>query len=135
MKVHSIENAEKNPGQIQNWIKNVNDLNKSRPPVTVQYTKPMPDFDTLMEEWPQNMEQVFRSIEFPGPELEVSTADYSKIMTMLLDIPVHSAKGEKGLIEALHVMFTLYSEFKQNQHFQQNNNAQHQEENEDTMQF
>lgn len=38
---------------------------------------------------------------------------------MMLDIPVHAGKGNKGLIEAMHVMFTLFSDFKENQHFQQ----------------
>lgn len=61
MKVHTIEDAEKNPKEIQRWIQSVNELNQSRPPATVQYTKPMPDFDKLMEEWQPAMEQVINS--------------------------------------------------------------------------
>jgi intraflagellar transport protein 46 len=118
MEVHSIENPEKNPKEIQRWIQSVNELNQSRPPATVQYTKPMPDFDNLMEEWPASMEGVLKEIEFPGPELEVSTQDYARIISMILDIPVHAGKNNKGVIEAMHVMFTLYSDFKENQHFQ-----------------
>ncbi len=49
MLVRSIEIAEKNPKQIQQWIHNVNELHKSRPPPTVQYTKNMPDIETLLQ--------------------------------------------------------------------------------------
>lgn len=118
MSVRSIENAEKNPKDIQNWIKNVSELHQNRPPATVQYSKVMPDFDKLMEEWPSNIENTLRDIKFPGPEIELSTGDYAKVMATMLDIPVHKTANNKGVIESLHVMFTLYSDFKENQHFQ-----------------
>lgn len=118
MKVHSIENAEKNEKDIQNWIKNVNDLHGTRPPATVNHSKPMPNYDDLMEVWPPAVEQVLKEIPFPGPELEVSTEDYAKLICTMLDIPVHNLPDNKGIIEALYVVFTLYSEFKANQHFQ-----------------
>lgn len=115
--IRSIENAEKNPKNIQNWIKNVNELHESRPPATVQYTKVMPDFDNLMEVWPPQVENVLRDIPFPGPDIDLSTEDYARTCLAMLDIPVHSLPDNKGIIEALHVMFTLYSTFKENQHF------------------
>lgn len=117
MKVHSIENGEKNPKLIENWIKNVNDLNASRPPASVNYSKPMPDFDRLMEEWPPAIENALRQHAFPGPELDVSAADYVRLIACMLDVPVHQTKNSKGLVEAMHVIFTLFSDFKQNQHF------------------
>lgn len=39
MTVKSIENAEKNQKEVMNWIKNVSELHKGRPPATVNYTK------------------------------------------------------------------------------------------------
>lgn len=117
MSIRSIENAEKNPKDIQNWIKNVAELHKNRPPATVQYSKVMPDFDKLMEEWPPAIEQVLRDVPFPGPDIDISTEDYAKIIATMLDIPVHKTASNKGTIEALHMMFTLYSTFKENQHF------------------
>ena len=57
MDVDSIENADKKPKEIGRWITAVQDLHKTRPPPTVNYTKAMPEFDTLMEEWPREMEQ------------------------------------------------------------------------------
>ena len=32
----------------------------------------------------------------------------------IVDIPVHPSNKERNLIEALHVIFTLYAEFKTN---------------------
>jgi intraflagellar transport protein 46 len=116
--IRSIDNAEKNSKDIQNWIKNVSELHVSRPPPTVQYTKVMPDFDKLMEEWPPGVESILRDFPFPGPEIELSSEDYARTILTMLDIPVHSIPENKGIIEALHVMFTLYSTFKENQHFQ-----------------
>jgi hydroxybutyrate-dimer hydrolase len=48
-KVHAIENAEKNPKQIQSWISSVADIHKSKQPPSVSYSKPMPDIDSLMK--------------------------------------------------------------------------------------
>jgi len=85
--VTSIDNAEKNPKEIMSWIKNVTDLHKGRPPATVNYTKKMPDFDLLMEEWPIGMEKALKEIEFPTPDIAMSTQEYASVMLALLGIP------------------------------------------------
>lgn len=56
MSVESIENADKRPKDISRWINSVQDLHKTRPPPTVNYTKQMPDFDQLMSEMSPEME-------------------------------------------------------------------------------
>jgi len=48
--------------------------------------------------------------------------DYAKIICAMSDIPVHKLQNNKPVIESLHVLFTLFSEFRSNQHFQQQNN-------------
>ncbi len=48
MNVESIEHADKKPKDIARWINSVQDLHKTRPPPTVNYTKQMPDIDNLM---------------------------------------------------------------------------------------
>ena len=60
----------------------------------------------------------------PGEEIDFSLADYSKLACVLLDIPIHDANNNKNIIESLHVLFTLFSEFKANQHFQQQQKAE-----------
>jgi intraflagellar transport protein 46 len=116
--VRSIENAEKNPKEIQQWVSNINELHKSSPPQSVQYTKQMPDIEMLMQEWPADMESILEKVPFPGQELKINLEEYVRIICMMLDIPVHKLANNKSLIEALHVAFTLYLEFKQNPHFQ-----------------
>lgn len=46
------------------------------------------------------------------------TDDYAKLVCAMVDIPVHNMANKKASIESLHVLFTLFSEFRQNQHFQ-----------------
>jgi len=59
----------------------------------------------------------------PGDDIDLTLEDYAKLCCTLLDIPIYQDNGDKkNLIESLHVLFTLYSEFKANQHFQQQNN-------------
>lgn len=135
MSVRSIENAEKNTKDVQNWINNVEELHKNRPPATVQYSKIMPDFDKLMEEWPPAIEHALKETEFPGPEIDLSTEDYAKTVATMLDIPIHKTAQNKGVIEAMHVMFTLYSDFKENQHFQKQQEQEVNGERDGTQDF
>lgn len=37
--VRNIVNADKNPSEVQNWINNISELHKNRPPPSVAYTK------------------------------------------------------------------------------------------------
>ena len=117
MDIDSIENADKKPKEISRWVNSVQDLHKSRPPPTVNYTKNMPDFDALMEEWNPQMEQALRQIPFPGPEIDMHVSDYARLVCSMVDIPVHKLQNNKPVVESLHVLFTLFSEFRQNQHF------------------
>ena len=117
VQIRSLEDAEKNPKQIQQWINNVNELHKTRPPPTVQFAKTMPDIELLMQEWIPPMEEAFNTIQLPGPEIDISLADYAKMVCAMLDIPVHKLSNKKSLIESLHHLFTLYAEFKDNPHF------------------
>lgn len=116
--VDSIENADKKPKEISRWISAVQDLHKTRPPPTVNYTKQMPDFDDhLMIEMQPELEQGLKDITFPSGEIDMHAGDYARIVLAMLDIPVHKLANKKSLIESLHVLFTLFSTFRQNQHF------------------
>ncbi len=117
VQVRSLEQAEQNPKQIQQWINSVTELHKTRPPPTVQYTKNMPDIEPLMQEWPPEMEDAFSQIMFPGSDIDMPLSEYAKVICGLLDIPVHKLGNKKGLVEALHLLFSLYAEFKENPHF------------------
>ncbi|CDW77990.1 intraflagellar transport protein 46 homolog [Stylonychia lemnae] len=121
MNVESIEHADKKPKEISRWIKSVQDLHKTRPPPTVNYTKQMPDIETLMQEWSPDMEQALREIPFPGPDIDMHPSDYARLICSMVDIPCHKLANNKSVVESLHVLFTLFSEFRSNQHFQNQN--------------
>jgi intraflagellar transport protein 46 len=111
--VRSIDNAAKNPAAVEKWIQSISDLHRSKPPPQVHYRRNMPDLDKLMEVWPEEFEAALENLELPSPDLDLSLADYAKVLCSLLDIPTY-----ENPIESLHVMFTLYMEFKNNPHFQ-----------------
>mmetsp|Transcript_7293 Transcript_7293/g.16543 ORF Transcript_7293/g.16543 Transcript_7293/m.16543 type:complete len:372 (+) Transcript_7293:128-1243(+) len=113
MEVRSIENAEKNPKEIENWVKRIDELNRSKPAPTVQYSRRMPDIEQLMQVWPAEFEEYILQNSLPElADLELDLPSYVRILASILDVPVYSQ-----LTETLHVIFTLYSEFKSNQHF------------------
>lgn len=119
MDVDSIDQADKKPKEIGRWISAVQDLHKSRPPPTVNYSKAMPEFDTLMEEWQPEMEEALKQCEFPDAEIDMHVADYARLVLSMCDIPVHKGTNNKSVVESLHVLFTLFVEFRNNQHFKQ----------------
>mmetsp|Transcript_2599 Transcript_2599/g.6416 ORF Transcript_2599/g.6416 Transcript_2599/m.6416 type:complete len:315 (+) Transcript_2599:147-1091(+) len=113
MEVRSIENAEKKPQDIENWVKQIEDLNRTKPAPTVQYTRRMPDIEQLMQVWMSEFEEYLQQNPLPDmAELDLDLKEYIKVIASILDVPVYGQ-----ITETLHVIFTLYSEFKTNQHF------------------
>ncbi|OWZ09688.1 hypothetical protein PHMEG_00017566 [Phytophthora megakarya] len=110
--VRSIENAEKAPREIDRWIKSIADLHRTKPPPQVHYTKTMPDIESLMQVWPEEFEELLSKTTLPSADLDMGLEQYVRIVCALLDIPVH-----KNVYESLHVLFTLFLEFRSNQHF------------------
>ncbi|XP_043105788.1 intraflagellar transport protein 46 homolog [Puntigrus tetrazona] len=104
VKVKSVENPEKNPKAIDSWIESISELHRSKPPATVHYT-------SLMQEWRLSL-RAFRKVNLPTADIDCDLAEYVDIICGVLDIPVY-----KNRIHSLHVLFTLYSEFKNSQHF------------------
>jgi intraflagellar transport protein 46 len=117
MDVDSIEQADKKPKELARWISAVQDLHRSRPAPTVSYSRAMPEFDALMEEWQPEMEQALQQIEFPDAEIDMHVSDYARLVLGMCDIPVHKTNNNKSVVESLHVLFTLFVEFRNNQHF------------------
>ena len=65
-----------------------------------------------MQVWPEQLEEMLKTVKLPPPEIDLDVRDYARVLCALLDIPVH-----QNVTESLHVLFTLYSEFSTNQHF------------------
>ncbi|NXX19064.1 IFT46 protein, partial [Podargus strigoides] len=112
IKVKSLENAEKNPKAIENWIESISELHRCKPPATVHYTRSMPDIETLMQEWSPEFEELLGKVGLPTAEVSCDLAEYIDMICAILDIPVY-----KSRIQPLYILFSLYSEFKNSQHF------------------
>lgn len=122
-------NTEKSAKSIDKWIKDISDLHRSKPPPSVHYSKPMPDIDSLMQEWPGPIEEILHETGMPTADYDCDTASYVDIICALLDIPVH-----KSRIQSLHVFFSLYSAFKHSAHFNQFNQERNNNNNLDDSQ-
>ena len=114
MSVQSLEKAESDPSKLNNWIENVKALHRGASVASVNYSKNMPDVESLMAEWDPEVEEVLKDITLPNETLDVDLRQQAKLMCSVLDIPVYS-----NLVESLHVMFTTYLEFKNNPFLQQ----------------
>ncbi|KAF7235399.1 hypothetical protein EYD10_17784 [Varanus komodoensis] len=154
LKVKSLDNAEKNPKAIDSWIESISELHRCKPPATVHYARPMPDIDTLMQEWSPEFEELLGKVSLPTADMDCGLAEYTDMIcdglppkgqamalglqplalpgpglglperanqllpgagvfsAAVLDIPVY-----KDHIQPLHTLFSLYSEFKNSQHF------------------
>jgi len=112
--VASVSNADRNHKAVEKWIKDIGDLHRSKPAPSVHYNKPMPEIDFLMQEWPSEFEDVLSSANLPTADLDCDLATYVEIICSIMDIPVYKSK-----VQSLHVLFTLYSAFKQSGHFGQ----------------
>ncbi|GFR45525.1 hypothetical protein Agub_g6918 [Astrephomene gubernaculifera] len=113
--VGRLEHVDENkPKKIQQWISSILDIHKAKPPASVSYTKRMPEIEALMQEWPPEMETFLKAMKMPSGDVELDIKTYAKLVCTLLDIPVYDDP-----IESLHVLFTLYLEFKNNPIFRQ----------------
>ncbi|VDK79148.1 unnamed protein product [Litomosoides sigmodontis] len=110
--VKRLERADKNIEEIEHWISSIKEINRSKPPDTVIYGKPMPNIEHLMQEWPIEVENLLKNEKLPSAALDVSLEEYVDICLALLDIPV-----QKSRIQSLHVLFTLFGEFRNSHHF------------------
>nr|CAD2167638.1 unnamed protein product [Meloidogyne enterolobii] len=111
--VKKLSRADKNTKQIDRWIQSVKELRRTKPPDRVHYGKPMPSIESLMQEWPQSVEQNLKGMKLLlNDNLDAALEDYADICLSLIDIPVH-----KNRLDSLHVLFSLYAEFRNSQHF------------------
>ena len=97
---------------IDSWIASITELHREKPPQSVNYSTVMPEIETLMQEWPTEFEELLSTVQLPTADLNCTLKEYVHIVCSITDIPIH-----KSRIESLHLLFTLFSEFKNSQHF------------------
>lgn len=108
--IKSVESN--NTKAIDSWIRNISALQKNKPVQTVNYQRTMPNIDNLMQVWTPEFEELLKEVTLPSPELNVDLNTYTDIICSLTDIPVY-----KSRTQSIHVLFTLFSEFKNSEHF------------------
>ncbi|VDO94429.1 unnamed protein product [Soboliphyme baturini] len=110
--VERVSRADKNPQKIDAFLRTIAANRQKKPSASVQYIKPMPSIESLMQEWPPEFEQLTNTVSLPSADLDVPLKNYIDIICALLDIPVY-----KSYIKSLHVLFSLYLEFKNSSYF------------------
>ena len=100
-KVVNLGQAEDNK-VVQKWIKDIDDLHRSKPPPTVQYSKQMPDIDFLMAEWPQELDTLLGSAGLPTAALDISLESYVDIICAILDIPIYKSRIQVSIQSAVY---------------------------------
>lgn len=108
--IKSVESN--NTKAVDSWIRNISALQKNKPVQTVNYQRSMPNIDSLMQVWTPEFEELLKEVSLPSPELNVDLNTYTDIICSLLDIPVY-----KSRTQSIHVLMTLFSEFKNSEHF------------------
>ncbi|XP_054608698.1 intraflagellar transport protein 46 homolog [Dunckerocampus dactyliophorus] len=112
VKVTSVASPHSNPRAVDSWVDSIGALHRSKAAASVQYARAMPDIDTLMQEWPPDVEETLGGVHLPHAGLHCSLRQYCDIVCALLDIPVYCSR-----IQALHLLFSLFLEFRDSQHF------------------
>ncbi|KAG1674410.1 hypothetical protein FOA52_012937 [Chlamydomonas sp. UWO 241] len=100
--------------KIEQWVTSIAAIQKSKPAANVMYSRRMPEIEDLMQEWLPEMEEFLKNMKMPEGELDIDLKAFVKLICGVLDIPVY-----ENPIESLHVLFSLYLEFKSNPIFQQ----------------
>ena len=113
--IGKIEDPQNDMKALQSFVDSIEEVHRTRPPPTIIYSYRMPEISDLMEVWDEKMEQALQTLPIPSADIDLSLEEYAKVLCAILDIPV---KG--NIIESIHVLFSLFSQFKENQFFTSN---------------
>lgn len=98
----------KSSKDTEKWIAEVQALHANQPYPTVLHSKPTPDIDSLMVEWPAKMEQMLNNVGFPSARLDCSLKFYIEMVCGLFDIPIAQNAHQVDYLLALNTLFNLY---------------------------
>ncbi|OHT07775.1 hypothetical protein TRFO_23877 [Tritrichomonas foetus] len=108
-----IEKPTENGGkELSSFLESYDEISRNRAAPNIAYSYKMPELEELMDFWPDELEKAFNSLPLPNADMDMSLEEFIRVYCALLDIPV---KG--NVVESLHVMFTLYQQFKENHYF------------------
>lgn len=111
-KVTSVSSPQSIPRAVDSWVESIGALRRSKAVASVQYARVMPDMDSLMQEWPAELDELLRCLQPPPASLHCSLMQYCDLVCSLLDVPVYGSR-----VHALHLLFSLYLELRDLPHF------------------
>ncbi|XP_055637802.1 intraflagellar transport protein 46 homolog isoform X2 [Toxorhynchites rutilus septentrionalis] len=103
----------KSPRDIDRWITEIQSLKANQSAQNVNSLKSQINIDSLMSEWPEEIEKMLDTVGFPSADLDCSLSRYIGIVCNMFDIPVQESNGQAGYIQALYNLFNLYLAVKQ----------------------
>ncbi|KAH0793214.1 hypothetical protein GPJ56_002923 [Histomonas meleagridis] len=107
-----IEDPSHNHKALASFLESYDEISRNRAAPNIAYSYKMPNLEDLMQFWPEGVENALQSLPLPTADLDLSLEEYIKVVCAVLGIPV---KG--NIVESMHMLFTLYQQFKENQHF------------------
>jgi intraflagellar transport protein 46 len=102
-----LDSGVQRPKAIASFLEGYDEVARNRPAPTIAYSYKMPDLEELMQEWPPDMADALAALPLPTADMDLTLEEYSMIICAMLDITV---KG--NLVESLHVLFTLFQQFR-----------------------
>jgi len=91
-KIKKVSNIDKEIKVVDKWIKDIDDLHRSKPAPTIQYSKTMPEIDQLMQVWPNEIEALIQDLSIPSASLNIDLNSYVDILCSMLDIPIYKSR-------------------------------------------
>uniref|UniRef100_A0A182JV94 Intraflagellar transport protein 46 homolog n=1 Tax=Anopheles christyi TaxID=43041 RepID=A0A182JV94_9DIPT len=99
---------------IDRWITEIQSLRASQSVQSVHAQKQtIVNIDSLMSEWPEEMERTLDALGFPPAKLDCSLTSYIKIICNIFDIPLPAGESQTDYIYALYNLFNLFLAIKQ----------------------
>uniref|UniRef100_A0A182J3U1 Intraflagellar transport protein 46 homolog n=1 Tax=Anopheles atroparvus TaxID=41427 RepID=A0A182J3U1_ANOAO len=99
---------------IDRWITEIQSLRANQSIQSANAQKqPNVNIDSLMSEWPEEVERTLDTLGFPPAKLDCSLAHYIKIICNIFDIPLPPGEGQADYIYALYNLFNLFLAIKQ----------------------
>ncbi|XP_052897828.1 intraflagellar transport protein 46 homolog [Anopheles moucheti] len=99
---------------IDRWITEIQALRASQSIQSVNaHKQPIVNIDSLMSEWPEEMERTLDTLGFPSAKLDCSLTSYIKIICNMFDIPLPASGNQADYIYALYNLFNLFLAIKQ----------------------
>lgn len=108
----------KSPKDIDKWIQEIQSLhaNQVHDNLMQQHQQSQAtqiNIDSLMTEWPEDLERKLDAIGLPPASLNCPLSEYVKIVCTLFDIPIENPKNHYDYIRALSILFNLYIAVRQ----------------------